>query len=72
MGKKLYVVKVPGKSGDYWFKTYVDPRYQQDWWDDGVEILPAVNSIPRWIVNVGFERIWCFFQDCFQMRNPLK
>ena len=72
MAKKLFAVTVRGKQYEWNFKFYGNPKYLQDWRDDGLEIYEIENRIPSWIVDTGLARVWCFFQDLFQFKNPLK
>lgn len=38
--------------------------------EDGLEVMELVYSIPMWVVNAGLGRVWCFFEDIFNFRNP--
>ena len=70
MSKKLLIIAVRGNQKTWGFNFYGDPKYIQEWRDDGLEIGEVQNVIPVWIVNIGLTRMWCFFQDVFNFKNP--
>ncbi len=70
MSKKLLIIAVRGNQKTWGFNFYGDPKYIQEWRDDGLEIGEVQNVIPGWIVNIGLTRAWCFFQDVFNFKNP--
>lgn len=39
---------------------------------DGIEVGLIENSIPFWVNEIGMARIWCFFQDIWNFKNPFK
>lgn len=69
--KKPLTITVRGKHHEWNFDVQADPRYLQEWRDDGLEIYVVENSIPEWVVGLGLTRAWCFLQDCFYFKNPL-
>lgn len=70
---KIYALRVRGKTKDWEFHVDVDPKYVQEWRDDGLNIDPVINIIPAWWVNAGFSiKFWCFWQDLFNFKNPFK
>lgn len=40
--------------------------------EDGIEVDLIENSMPMWIVDIGMARVWCFFQDIWNFKNPFK
>lgn len=72
MAKKLYGLEVRGRHHTWSFHVYVDPKYIQEWRDDGLEIDEIGNTIPERVVDLGLTRIWCFVQDVFHFKNPFQ
>ena len=72
MAKKLMSITVRGKKKEWSFDFYADPKYWPDWEEDGLEVYQVQNQIPTWVVNLGLMRAWCFLQDLFNFKNPLK
>jgi hypothetical protein len=66
--KRVYAITVIGKAHKWLFLVEEDPRYLQEWLDDGLDISLVVNIIPEWVVNLGLTKVWCFLQDIFQFR----
>lgn len=62
---KLLSVTVRGNRKTWSFNFYGDPRYIDEWRADGLEIDVIENVIPEWVVDIGFARQWCFWQDVF-------
>lgn len=72
MGKKLLSVTVQGKEKTWIFNFYEEPKYIQDWRNDGLVIDEILNTVPVWIVDCGLLKPWVFFQDVFNFKNPFK
>lgn len=70
--KKLYSLEIRGKSKEWSFNIYADPKHVEDWREDGLEINEIVNSIPEWVADIGMTRLWIIIQDIFNFRNPFK
>ena len=70
MSKKLMSVTVRGYRKTWSFNFYGDPKHLNEWRTDGLEIGEIENVIPVWIVTLGLTRMWCFFQDVFNFKNP--
>jgi hypothetical protein len=69
--KKLYSLYIRGKRKEWEFDVWVDPKYLDEWRDDGIKIDEVVNIIPAWWVGLGFSvTVWCFFQDLLNFKNP--
>lgn len=65
--QKLYSISVRGKTKNWSFDFYADPKYVKDWRNDGLQVDEVVNSIPQWYVDMGFPiKLWCFVQDVFR------
>lgn len=39
---------------------------------DGIDVGIIENSIPAAVAESGLARIWCFFQDIWNLKNPLR
>lgn len=72
MAKKTLAINIRGRRKSWSFKFQGDPKYLAEWREDGLEIDEVYNTIPEWAVNAGLLRVWCFVQDVFHFRNPLK
>jgi hypothetical protein len=72
MGKKLLSVTVQGKEKKWSFNFYEDPKYIQEWRNDGLVIYEILNTVPVWVVDFGLLKPWVFFQDVFNFKNPFK
>jgi hypothetical protein len=69
MAKRLHFLTVRGKQHEWRFHVELDPKYLQDWRDDGLEIQEIRNTVPHWLPS-WLMGAWCFVQDVFHMRNP--
>ena len=70
---KLYEIQVKGKTKDWLFIVEANPKYIQEWRNDGLVIDELLNKIPKWWVDMGFSvRFWCFWQDLLNFNNPFK
>lgn len=63
--KKLYQIAVRGKTKEWLFDFKGDPRYLQEWLDDGLDIAEVLSIVPTWIVDIGLTKLWCRIQDIF-------
>lgn len=61
--KKLCSITIKGKQHTWSFHTFVDIKYLNEWREDGIEIYEIENIIPKWIVDAGLLKVWCFLQD---------
>ena len=66
MNKLLYI-EVKGKEKEWSFSFYGDPKYIDEWREDGLEIDEIVNTCPTWVPWWGI-RVWFFFQDLFNFK----
>lgn len=65
-------ITVRGKCHTWSFDTYADPQHLEEWQADGVDIGIIENSIPEWVVDAGLLKVWIFFQDIWNFKNPFK
>jgi hypothetical protein len=63
--KKLLCIDVRGKQHEWSFNFYGDPKYLDEWRQDGLKIDEVVNVIPEWVVNIGATKLYCFLQNIF-------
>jgi hypothetical protein len=63
--KKLLCIDVRGKHREWLFNFYGNPKYLDEWRQDGLKIDEVVNVIPEWVVNIGATKLYCFLQDIF-------
>lgn len=70
MTKKLLSITVKGNHHEWSFNFYDDPKYIQEWRDDGLEIDEICNTIPEWVVSFKLVKQWVFLQDLFNFKNP--
>ena len=66
--KKHLSILVQGKNHEWAFDIYEDPKYLEEWREDGLEIDEVVNTVPEWAVNCGLTEIWIFVQDVFNFK----
>ena len=67
-------IDVRGKRST-WDVTWDAPQSQIDAMrEDGIEVGIVENAIPQWVADLGYApmRIWCFFQDIWNFKNPFK
>ncbi len=69
---KLMSVEVRGREKKWCFSFYGDPAYLEVWRSDGLEVHVIENTIPAWVASLGMARAWCFMQDLFNFKNPLR
>lgn len=62
-----FAITVRGKSGAiYSFPFEGDPKYLDEWREEGFEIDEVLNTIPVWAVNLGLLRPWIAVQDLWR------
>lgn len=71
MNQKL-AINIRGHRHSWSFHFEGDPRDIDEWCEDGLDVVEVVHSIPKWVVDAGLTRLWCFFEDLFRFRNPLR
>lgn len=70
MRKNLFI-NIRGKRKNWGFVIFEDPKYLEEWRADGLDIFEPVNVIPEWWVEMGLPvRVYAFFQDILNFRNP--
>jgi len=67
--KRQLAITVRGHLCEWTFHFDGDPKYLQEWREDGLEVFEVYNSIPMWLPP-SLIGAWCFVQDCFNFRNP--
>ncbi len=72
MAEKLMGIEVKGKRKTWGFAFYADDNLLAEWQADGLEIGIIENVIPGWVGDLGLARIWCFFQDAWNFKNPFR
>lgn len=72
MANKLLSIDVRGREKRWSFEFIGDPKHLDEWRADGLEVFEVENTIPIWIADLGLARPWCFVQDLFNFKNPLK
>ena len=66
--KTLLSIEVKGNDHAWSFSFYGDPKYLDEWREDGLEINAIVNVVPAWVVDLGLTKIWIFIQDIFNFK----
>jgi hypothetical protein len=72
MSKKLLSLTVRGSEKVWSFEFYGDPKYLEDWREDGLEVNQIVNTVPLWVADLKLVRHWCFLQDIFNFKWPFE
>jgi hypothetical protein len=58
-----------GENCKWSFPVYITEEARKSMEADGIEgIYEIANVIPKWVVDAGLTRIWCFGQDLFNFR----
>lgn len=64
-----FVATIRGRQHEW--SVYVAEASVEDMREDGIEVLEIVNTIPAWVVDAGFARIWCLMQDIWDAPSRL-
>lgn len=72
MANKRLSVDVRGREKRWSFEFMGDPKCIEEWRADGLEVFEIENTVPAWVVDFGLVKPWCFVQDLFNFKNPLK
>lgn len=72
MGNKRMMVTVRGNRSRWGFEFYGDPKYLDEWREDGLDVVEIENVIPEWVASYGLVRPWCVLQDLFNFKWPWK
>lgn len=59
-----------GKTKTYSFDVIGDPKYLDEWRAEDIDINELINTIPKWVVDIGMTKPWCFVQDIINFKNP--
>lgn len=70
--KKTYTIIIKGKNRTWAFDADIDPRHIPDLLEDGLRVEEIVYSGPNWVLDLGLIKVWCFFQDIYNFRNPFR
>jgi hypothetical protein len=65
---KLMSVEVKGKTKLWSFEFYGDPKYLDEWREDGLEVNEIIYTVPVSVVNAGLAGVWMKAQDIFNFR----
>jgi hypothetical protein len=63
-----YGIELEGETSRWSFPIYLTDDVKKAMEGDGVEVFEITNVIPKWVIDRGFARAWCFFQDLFNFR----
>jgi hypothetical protein len=61
-------ITVHGERCTWAFDVLGDPKHLPVWREDGLEVEEICNTIPMWVVNAGFTRLWCRVQDLLNFK----
>lgn len=64
--KRKIEITVRGKSDTWGFVFQGDPKYLEEWLEDGLEVSEVLNTIPLWAQQMGLTHIWCRVQDVWR------
>lgn len=64
------VVDVRGKRSEWGIPADLSRDAIEAMRSDGLNIIIPENTIPAWVVDLGLLRVWCFFQDLWNFKNP--
>ena len=67
--KKMYSLEIRGKESSWGFPVELDPAHVDEYRADGLVVMEICNTIPEWVPS-HMIRVWCFFQDIFNFKNP--
>ncbi len=70
--KQRLIISVRGTRHEWNFQIMGDPKYLQEWRDDGLNVDELFHSIPEWVVNAKLASVWMFFEDLLYFRNPFR
>lgn len=68
--KKTHFISVRGKKHEWAFDVEIDPKHVSALREDGIDVYELRGLVPMWVANARLTRLWLFFQDCFNFRNP--
>lgn len=70
--RKLMSIVVQGKTSKYSFEFYGDPSFLPVYEREGLDISLVENIIPCWVVKYNLTKIYIFFQDVWNFKNPFR
>jgi hypothetical protein len=68
MSQKLLSITVKGSHKTWSFNFYANPKYIEEWRNDGLEIDIIHNTVPMCIADAGLVSQWCWLQDLFNFK----
>lgn len=66
------VTELRGKKSEWGAVFDASPEMIADLKEAGHEIGFLENSMPAWVCDIGLARVWCFFQDIWNFKNPFR
>jgi hypothetical protein len=63
MSKRYYLLTIRGKTTEYCFTVIGDEKYLDEWRKEGIDIDPLEHDVPKWAVDMGLFKVWCWLQD---------
>ena len=70
MSDRRLSIHVKGHTRNYSFDFYQDPKHIPEWSSQGLDVREVLNTCPEWVAEWRIVRIWFFFQDVLQFKNP--
>lgn len=64
-------VTVRGNRSEWGIPSDLSDEAISDMRADGLQVDVVVNTIPAIVADLGLARVWCFFQDLLNFRNPI-
>ncbi len=62
--RQPYVISIRGRTKEWDFDIWGDPKYVEEWRADGLQIHgPVVSSIPQWAQQLGLTKVWFWLQN---------
>jgi len=60
---KRYAITIRGRRKEWSFPIWAKPEHVEEWRKDGLIVDEVLNVIPKWVVDLGLTRHWCWLQD---------
>ena len=68
----IATLSVRGKSSEWAVSGEMRQEQIDAMVEDGIEVGIVQNTIPMWVVECGLLRPWCFLQDLWNFKNPVR
>lgn len=72
MAKKRMLLIVRGREHAWEVVFYANHRQARTMCKDGLQVYEVVNTVPRAVARLGLATPWCFLQDIFNFKNPIR